>query len=162
MILHSVWGGDHQNGVVGKGQSALGLCGEIHVAGGIQKNDVTALGGEAGLLGKNRDASLPLHGIVVQIGIAVIHSPTGAELARRVQKSLGQGGLSRIHVGEDADGQLLFHGEAPFFEMGISQNHYTMNFLFFQRIGDKKTKKSRLSRVAAEKGEKKGRILLNF
>ena len=50
MILHSVGGGDHQNGVVQKGQGALGLGGEIHVAGGVQQDVVALLGGEACLL----------------------------------------------------------------------------------------------------------------
>ena len=114
MVLHPVGGGDHQDGVIQKGQGAFGLGGEVHVAGGVQQDVVAGLGGEPRLLGEDGDASLPLHGVGIQKGIAVIHAPQGAELTGDIQESLGQGGLTCVHVGQDTDGELLFHGWASF------------------------------------------------
>ena len=114
MILHAVGCGNHQNGVVGKGQSALGLGGKVHVAGGVQKDDIAGLGGEARLLGEDGDAPFSFHGVVVQIGGAVVYATAGAEPARQVQKGFGEGGLARIHVGEDADGELFLHARGSF------------------------------------------------
>ena len=74
VVLHPVGGGDHQNGVVQKGQHPLGLGGEVHVAGGVQEDEITGLGGEPRLLGEDGDAPLPLHGIGIQIGVSVIHT----------------------------------------------------------------------------------------
>ena len=110
--LDPVGGGDHQDGVVQHLEGALHLRGEVHVAGGVQEGHRHPLRLEQGLFGEDGDPPGPLQVVGVQVGVPVVHPPQGGDGPGGVQQGLGEGGLPRVHVGQDADDQL-FHGISP-------------------------------------------------
>ena len=114
VALDPVGAADDQNGVVQHLEGALHLAGEVHVAGGVQQGDGHGLQGEHRLFGEDGDAPLPLLGVGVQKGVPVVHPAQAAQLAAGVQKSLGQGGLARVHMGQNAHSQMfVFHTQHP-------------------------------------------------
>ena len=108
MGLDAVGATDDQDGPVQHLEGPLRLCGKIHVSRGVQQGDLRVPHRQQRLLGENGDAPLPLHGVRIQKGISMVHTPQLAQLSRPVEQGLGEGGLSRVHVGQDADGQF-FH-----------------------------------------------------
>ena len=114
VALDPVGSADDQNGVVQHLEGALHLAGEVHMAGGVQQGDGHGLQGEHRLFGEDGDAPLPLLGVGVQKGVPVVHPAQAAQLAAGVQKSLGQGGLARVHMGQNAHSQMfVFHTQHP-------------------------------------------------
>ena len=111
MALGAVGGGDHQDGAVEDLEGALGLGGEVHVAGGVEEGELEVREGEDGLLQEDGDAALALDGVVVQEGVGVIHAAEGAQGAAAVEEGFGEGGFTGVNVGEDAGGELA-HGGA--------------------------------------------------
>ena len=107
VALHPVGAADDQNGAVQHLEGALHLGGEVGVAGGVQQGELRPLQGENGLLGEDGDPPLPLHGVGVQKGVLVIHPPQLFQPPAGVEQPLGQGGLARVHVGQDADYQFV-------------------------------------------------------
>ena len=103
MALHPVHGADHKHGAVQHVQRPLCLRGEIHVAGRIQQGRLPARQAQHGLLGKDGDAPLTLQSEGVQMGVSVIHPSQAAHGAGFVEQRLRQGGLPRVHVGQDPD-----------------------------------------------------------
>ena len=122
MPLNSVRSADHKNRIIQNLQRPLHLRAEIHMSRRIQKRDIHLLPGQTGLLGKNGDPPLPLQGKIVQTGVPVIHPSQSLDLPAGKQKPLCQSGLSRIHMGKQANTYLLFicfiflsaHGNASF------------------------------------------------
>ena len=55
------------------------------------------------LLGENRNASLPLQRKGIQKGIPMIYPPKNPQAPCRIEHCLGQGGFSRIDMGQDAN-----------------------------------------------------------
>lgn len=65
------------------------------------------------LVREDRDASRLLQGIGVQKRIAVIYSPQFADLTGTVEQRLGQRGLARVHMSQNARDDVLFHSVHP-------------------------------------------------
>ena len=110
---------DHQHGAVQNGQDPLCLRGEIHVAGGVHQGNGPMCRFQLGLLGKNGDAPCPFQGMGIQKGIGVVHPPQSSPGTAAVQKRLGQGGLTRVHMGQQSytAGHLISlrrHKNTPF------------------------------------------------
>jgi hypothetical protein len=62
------------------------------------------------LLGEDGDTPLPFQGVGIQISVCMIHPAQGAAGTTDVQKRLGEGGLTGIHMGQQADGAGIFPG----------------------------------------------------
>ena len=103
MRLHSVASGDYENGAVQNRERALHLSGEIHMARRVQQSQSPAAPLHMGLGCEDGNAPLPLQGIEVQGRIPVVHPPRAADQPAAVEDGFRQGRLSRVHVGEQAD-----------------------------------------------------------
>ena len=114
--LDAVRPADHQNGVIQHLEHPLRLGGEIHMARGVQQGQLPAAPLHMGLGGEDRDAPLPLQGVVVHGRVAVIHPPQAPQQAAAVEDGLRQGGLPRVHVGQEAHGGTIhiIHKLYPF------------------------------------------------
>ena len=112
VALHAVGGADHQHRVVQHLQGALGLGGEIHMAGGVQQSDVRAARRQQRLLGKNGDAARLFQRVGIQKGVLVVHAAqladgTGAAFyCRQMIKAFQREGADRLLL----LGDLLYHG----------------------------------------------------
>ena len=73
------------------------------MARGVQQRGLLLLQGEHRLLGVDGDAPLPLQLVRIQEGVPVVHPAQGPDAAGLIQNSLGQGGLPRVHVGQNTD-----------------------------------------------------------
>ena len=105
--LHAVRPADDQDRVIQHLERALHLTGKIHVPRRVHKGDLCPGQGEPGLLGKDRDAPLPLQRPGVQKGVPVVHPAQLFQLSAAVEQPLGEGGLSRVHVGQNTHRQFL-------------------------------------------------------
>ena len=112
MRLHPVGAADDQNGVVQHLKRALHFGREIHMAGSVHQDEPLLPQRQNRLLGKDRNAPLPLQRIRVQKGIPVIHPAHLFNCAAAVEHPLGEGGLARIHMGQYASDQI-FHAVSP-------------------------------------------------
>ena len=110
--LDPVSAADDQDGVVQDLEGALHLGGEVHVARGVQEGHRQVGGLKDSLLGEDGDAPGPLQGVSVQIGIPVVHPAQLLDGPGGVEQGFGQGGLARVHVGQDADDKS-FHIVSP-------------------------------------------------
>ena len=82
------------------------------MARGVQQGDGEVPQGQNGLLGEDGDAPLPLLGIGIQKGVLVVHPAQGAQLSAAKEKPLGEGGLSRVYMGENAHHKsCCIHGQ---------------------------------------------------
>ena len=107
VALHTVGGADHQHRVVQHLQGALGLGGEIHMAGGVQQGDVRAARRQQRLLGKNGDAARLFQRVGIQKGVLVVHAAQLADGTGAVEHGLREGGLAGVHMGQDAQNDLF-------------------------------------------------------
>ena len=105
--LDPVRAADDQDPYVHGGHGPLGLAGQIRMARGIQKGQLQLVRPEPGLLGEDGDAPLPLQGMGIQKGIPMVHPAQLPEHAGAKQQRFGQGGLPRVHVGQNAGGQFF-------------------------------------------------------
>ena len=95
-------------------QDALHLAAEVGVAGGVHDVDFIVLVVDGGILGKNRDAALPLQ-------IAGVHDTILGRLifpvnAALLQQLVHQRGLAVVNVGDDgnvSDICLRCHKKSP-------------------------------------------------
>ena len=122
MGLHPVSPADHKHRIVQHLQAPLRLGGEVHMARRIQQRDARVRKAEQGLLGKNRNAPLPLQLMVIQIAVPVIHAAGLFDFPGEVEHGLGQRRFSRVHMGQQAGAYVFFrslgflpaHENAPF------------------------------------------------
>ena len=105
MALDAVGAADDQDGVVHHLQSALGLGGKVHMAGGVQQRQLGAGQFQHRLLGKDRDAPRPLQRVGVEKGVPMVHPPQFAQRPRAVEHRLAQGRFARIDVRRYANDQ---------------------------------------------------------
>ena len=112
MPLDAVRAADHQHRTVQYPQGALRLRRKIHMARGIQQRQFPLSHGQHCLLGKNRDSPLPLHSVCIQKRVSVVHPSQTPQNAAAVEQRLRQGGLSRVHVGQYSNDQLV-HATPP-------------------------------------------------
>ena len=98
MPLHAIVGTHHQNRVVQGTQRALRLGRKIDMPRCIHEHDVGITVVEHGLRRENRDATLALDRVRIQMRIAIVHAAAFANAARIEQHGLGQRGLAGIDV----------------------------------------------------------------
>ena len=108
--LHAIVGTHNQNRVVKGAQRALSLGRKIDVAGRIHEHDVGITVVEHGLRRENRNATLALDLVRIQMRIAIVHAAALANTARVKQHGLGQRGLAGIDMRQDSNDRLLRHG----------------------------------------------------
>ena len=92
-------------------QRALRLGGEIDMAGRIEHHEMHARPVEMRLLGKDRDTALALHGIGIEMRVALVHAPLPTDGARAVEHGFRQRGLARVDVGDETD-DGMGHGDS--------------------------------------------------
>ena len=111
MPLHAVRAADHQNRSVQHLQRALHFRSKIHMSRRIQQRNLPSLERKLCLLGKNRDAALAFHGKRIQKRILMIHAPQCAHCTSPIQQRLTKRRLTRIHMSQNTDHQLIqgFH-----------------------------------------------------
>ena len=63
--------------------------------------------GKGSLLGVDRDAPLPFLDVGIQERVPMVHPAQSADGSALVEQGLGKGGLACVHVGKDAQHQLL-------------------------------------------------------
>ena len=103
MGLDAVCAADDKHRAVQDLQRAFRLSGKIRMPGSVQKRHLPVRKRESGLFGENGDASLPLQAVGVQEAVPMVHAPQLFQFSGMKQHGLGQGGLPRVHMGQDAD-----------------------------------------------------------
>ena len=73
----------------------------------VQQLDRRLPGGKGSLLGVDRDAPLPFLDVGIQERVPMVHPAQSADGSALVEQGLGKGGLACVHVGKDAQHQLL-------------------------------------------------------
>ena len=106
--LHPVGSGDDQHRAVQHAQRPLRLGGEVHMARGVKQGQAPLPQRQHGLLGENGDAPLPLQAVGIEEAVAVIDPSQLFQFSREVEHGLGQGGLSRVHMGQNAQHRIAF------------------------------------------------------
>ena len=106
--LHALGGVDDHHCGVGGHQGAVGVLGEVLVAGGVQNVDAEALVLELHHRGGHRDAPLLLDLHPVRRGrpgvLLPLHLPRLGDGPTVQEELLRQGGLARVRVGDDGKG----------------------------------------------------------
>ena len=108
--LHAVVGAHNQNRVVERAQCALRLGRKIDMPWCIHEHNVGIAMVEHGLRRENRDATLALDRVRIQMRIAIVHAAALANATRVEQHGLGQRGLAGIDMRQDSNDRLLRHG----------------------------------------------------
>ena len=114
MGLDAVCGADHQDGAVHHLEGPFHLAGKIHMARGVQQGDFQLLQGQNRLLGEDGDPPLPLLGVRIQKGVLMVYPAQFFQLTAAIEHPLGQSGLARVHMGQNARRQS-FHLPFPAF-----------------------------------------------
>ena len=81
MPLHAVCAADDKYRIIQYGERPLHLRGEVHMPRRIQKRYAPVRLYDSRLLGKNRNAALPLLRIIVQVGILMVYPPKLPDLS---------------------------------------------------------------------------------
>ena len=110
MPLHAVVGAHNQNRVVECAQRALRLGRKIDMPRRIHEHDVGIAVVEHGLRREDRDTTLALNFVRIQMRIAIVHAAALANATRVEQHGLGQRGLAGIDMRQDSNDRLLRHG----------------------------------------------------
>ena len=95
--------GDDEHGAVEDAEDALDLCDEVGVAGRVDEVDREVVDQERGDRGPDRDAALALELERVGLGGAGVDAADAIDRACGEEESLGEGGLTGVDVGEDAE-----------------------------------------------------------
>ncbi len=109
--LHTLAAVDHHQRAVHRGEGAVGVFGEVLVAGGVEQVDHVLAVGELHHRGGDGNPALLLHGHPVGSGVAVgfarFHRAGDFDGLAHQQQALGDGGLARVGVGNDGEGTAL-------------------------------------------------------
>ncbi len=108
--LHPGDGVEHRDRPVQHPQRAFDLVGEVDVPGGVDEVDPMAVPEAADGGGEDGDAAFALLRVAVGDGGPVVDLATLVGLAGQEEDPLGDGGLARVHVGQDA--QVADGGDA--------------------------------------------------
>ncbi len=100
--LHPLDGGQHQHGAVEHTEDPLDLGDEVGVPGGVDDVDDEVVERERHDGGLDRDAAAALEREAVGAGGAGVDRARLVDDAGEVQEALGEGGLTGVDVGEDA------------------------------------------------------------
>ena len=114
MVLHTVRCTDNKDRVIQKRKRSFRFRRKIHVPGRVQQDEITILTRKTRLLGKDRNASFPFHGIGIQICIFMIDASQLANLARVIKKRFRKRRFPCVDVSQNADDQFLFHAVSPY------------------------------------------------
>ena len=88
------------------GERPLRLGGEIDVTGGVHQRDRSACVHESRLGGEDRDATVALHEVGVEVGVAAVDATAGADSARVEQHRFCERCLTCVDVRQYADNRL--------------------------------------------------------
>ena len=114
MALDPVRRADDEDGHVHHPDGPLRFAGKVRVAGRIQEGEIEVPVGKNGLLGKDGDAPFLFLGVGIQPGVPVVHPPLAAQGAGDKEQGFGQGGLARVHMGDETDdGPMKVHVHTP-------------------------------------------------
>ena len=80
------------------------------MARGVQQGKIGIARREEGLLGENGNTARLFQRVGVQKGILMVHPAQLADGAGAVEQGFGKGGLAAVHMGQNADDQLLAVG----------------------------------------------------
>ena len=107
--LGTLVGVHDEQGAVGHVEHALNLAAEVSMARRVDDVDLHARVGDGDVLGKDGDAALAL--LIVGVEDALFHLLVLAENVRGPQKTVYEGGLAVVDVGDDSDvaDVLLLH-----------------------------------------------------
>ena len=107
--LGALVGIDDEQGAVGHVEHAFHLATEVGMARRVDDVDLHALVGDGDVLGKDGDAALAL--LIVGVEDALFHLLVLAENVGGPQKTVYEGGLAVVDVGDDSDvaDVLLLH-----------------------------------------------------
>ena len=83
------------------------------MAGSVQQGDIRAACRQQCLLGKNSDPTGFFQRVCVQKGILVIYAPQFADRAGTVEHGFRKGGLARVHMGQNAQNDMLVNSFHP-------------------------------------------------
>ena len=108
--LHAIVGTHNQNRVVQRAQRALRLGRKIDMPRRIHEHDVGIAVVEYSLRREDRNATLALDLVRIQMRIAIVHAAALANATRVEQHGLGQRGLAGIDMRQDSNDRLLRHG----------------------------------------------------
>src|SRR6185295_7996437 len=108
--LHPGDGVEHRDRPVQHPQRAFDLVGEVDVPGGVDEVDPMAVPEAADGGGEDGDAAFALLRVAVGDGGPVVDLAALVGLAGQEEDPLGDGGLARVHVGQDA--QVADGGDA--------------------------------------------------
>ena len=70
------------------------------MSGGVEQHEAGAGIVERRLFGEDRDAALALHGVGVEVGVAVVNAALPTNGAGAVEHGLGKRGLACVNMGE--------------------------------------------------------------
>jgi hypothetical protein len=106
--LHTLRAVDHHDRGVDRGQRAVGVLGEVRVAGRVDEVEPPVVEREGHGRGRDRDAAVLLHLHEVRACAARLalgpHLPGHLDRAAVEQELLGQRGLARIGMRDDGEG----------------------------------------------------------
>ncbi len=122
--LNTLTAVQHHQRRVHRGQGAVGVFREVFVAGGVEQVDHGVAIGELHHRGGHRNAPLLFHrhpvGGGVAVGFARLDRTGHADRLAHQQQAFGDGGLTRIRVGDDGEGAPL----GDFFFNGVGHVGY--------------------------------------
>lgn len=106
--LDAAGGVDDHDGGVDRGEGAVGVFGEVLVAGRVEQVEDDVVPGEGHDRGGDGDAALAFDGHPVRAGVAALAAGLDhaglADGAAEEEELLGQGGLAGVGVGDDREG----------------------------------------------------------
>ena len=112
MALYTVGAADNKNGAVQHGERALHLGRKIHMAWRVKQCKENILYGKKRGFSKDCDSTLAFEGIGVKESVAMVDAPERTPCASSIKQCLGQGGLARVDVRQNADDDVLIHSLA--------------------------------------------------
>ena len=111
--LHTLDGGDHQDGAVEHAQHPFHLGDEIRVPGGVDQVDRDVVDGERHHGGLDRYAALPFQRERIGLGAAVIDAADLVDDTGVVEQPLGQGCLTGVYMRQDPQVQRSHSASCP-------------------------------------------------
>ena len=83
------------------------------MAGGVQQGEVGIPCAQQSLFGEDGDAAGLFQRVGVQKGVLVIHAAQLADRAGTVEHGFRKGGLARVHMGQNAQNDMLVNSFHP-------------------------------------------------
>ena len=106
VALHPVVCAHHEQGIVKRGERALGLRAKVHVPRRVDEHEARAVVDELRLRAEDGDPAVALHRVGIQVRVAAVHAPERADAPGVVEHGLRERRLARVHVRKYADNRL--------------------------------------------------------